>query len=216
MTATTTEPPLDRAVIDAAIELIETPDIWTQGAYESDGRVCAHSAVLRQHCTPGDQHMWRQVMRVRGLTEQWNDRRGRTLAEVAAKFREVAAEATEDDMANVFGQNWRCIRALVRRLAVLTDDEITAIDDAFSANYANRSPMSGSFTSYAVSQVVYASMAEGSPFDVLAAASDAALAVLITCRSDSATVETIDALCAPIRAAWPEFMTDAWLAEVQP
>jgi hypothetical protein len=212
MTATTTEPPLDRAVIDAAIELIETPDIWTQGAYESDGRVCAHGAVLRQHCTPGDQHMWRQVMRVRGLTEQWNDRPGRTPGEVAAKFREVA-EATEDDMAAVFGRNWRSIRALVRRLAVLDDDEIFQIDAAWSYHYESRAPMSGSRPAEAVDEVVCAAL-DGQPFDALAAARDAALAAYM--GVEFATTETIGALCAPIRAVWPEFMTDAWLAEVQP
>ena len=203
MSETITECPLDRAVIDAAIELIETPDTWTQGHYDTGSQVCAHGAVLRQHCTPGDQHMWRQVIRARGLTEQWNDRRGRTPAEVAAKFREVA-EATEDDMAMVFGQNWRCIRALVRRLAVLTDDEIFQLDAAWSYNYD---------PAEAVDDVVCAAL-DGQPFDAIAAARDAVLAAYM--GREFATTETIDALCAPLRAVWPEFMTDAWLAEVQP
>lgn len=212
ITKAITEPPLDPAIIDAAVELIETPGVWTQGHYDADGQVCAHGAVLRQHCTPGDQHMWRQVMRSLGLSEQWNDRPGRTSGEVAAKFREVA-ELTEDDMTSVFGCNWRCIRALVRRLAAMNDDEVFQLDAASSLNWEDRSPMSGSSPAEAVTDVVHAAL-DGQPFDALTAANDAALAAYM--GNKFATPETIDVLCAPIRSVWPEFMTDAWLAEVQP
>lgn len=210
ITKAITEPPLDPAIIDAAVELIETPGVWTQGHYDADGQVCAHGAVLRQHCTPGDQHMWRQVMRSLGLSEQWNDRPGRTSGEVAAKFREVA-ELTEDDMTSVFGRNWRCIRALVRRLAAMNDDEIFQLDAAFSFHYEHRSPMSGSAPAHAIMDVTHSAL-DGQSIDALTAANDAALAAYM--GREFATTATIDALCAPLRAVWPEFMTDAWLAEV--
>lgn len=65
MTATT---PLDTNVITQAAALISEPDVWIQGANDDGhGHYCAHGAVLRQHCTPGDQHMWRQIMR-RGVS----------------------------------------------------------------------------------------------------------------------------------------------------
>lgn len=205
-----TECPLDRAVIDGAIALISSPGVWGQGHYDTGEQVCAHGAVLRQHCTPGDKLMWREIMDARGLTEQWNDRSGRTPDEVVAKFREVA-EAGEDDMANVFGRNWRCIRALVRRLAAMNDDEIFQLDAAFSFHYEHRSPMSGSAPAHAIMDVTHSAL-DGQSIDALTAANDAALAAYM--GREFATTATIDALCAPLRAVWPEFMTDAWLAEV--
>ena len=122
MTATT---PLDINVITQAAALISEPDVWIQGANDDGhGHYCAHGAVLRQHCTPGDQHMWRQIMRRGGLTEEWNDATDRTAEEVADRFALIAAETTAADMADVFGPQWEAIRDLVRRIAALTPAEL--------------------------------------------------------------------------------------------
>ncbi len=131
MTATT---PLDINVITQAAALISEPDVWIQGANDDGhGHYCAHGAVLRQHCTPGDQHMWRQVMRKEGLTEEWNDATDRTAEEVAERFALIAAETTAADMADVFGPQWEAIRDLVRRVAALTPAEL---DKLAAAGYA--------------------------------------------------------------------------------
>ena len=131
MTATT---PLDTNVITQAAALISEPDVWIQGANDDGhGHYCAHGAVLRQHCTPGDQHMWRQVMRKKGLTEEWNDATDRTAEEVAERFALIAAETTAADMADVFGPQWEAIRDLVRRVAALTPAEL---DKLAAAGYA--------------------------------------------------------------------------------
>ena len=131
MTATT---PLDTDVITQAAALISEPGVWIQGANDDGhGHVCAHGAVLRQHCTPGDQHMWRQVMRKKGLTEEWNDATDRTAEEVADRFALIAAETTAADMADVFGPQWEAIRDLVRRVAALTPAEL---DKLAAAGYA--------------------------------------------------------------------------------
>lgn len=131
MTAT---PPLDTNVITQAAALISEPDVWIQGANDDGhGHYCAHGAVLRQHCTPGDQHMWRQVMRKKGLTEEWNDATDRTAEEVAERFALIAAETTAADMADVFGPQWEAIRDLVRRVAALTPAEL---DKLAAAGYA--------------------------------------------------------------------------------
>ena len=128
MTATT---PLDTNVITQAAALISEPDVWIQGANDDGhGHYCAHGAVLRQHCTPGDQHMWRQVMRKKGLTEEWNDATDRTAEEVADRFALIAAETTAADMADVFGPQWEAIRDLVRRVAALTPAELDKLDAA--------------------------------------------------------------------------------------
>ena len=131
MTATT---PLDINVITQAAALISEPDVWIQGANDDGhGHYCAHGAVLRQHCTPGDQHMWRQIMRRGGLTEEWNDATDRTAEEVAERFALIAAETTAADMADVFGPQWEAIRDLVRRVAALTPAEL---DKLAAAGYA--------------------------------------------------------------------------------
>ena len=128
MTATT---PLDINVITQAAALISEPDVWIQGANDDGhGHYCAHGAVLRQHCTPGDQHMWRQIMRRGGLTEEWNDATDRTAEEVADRFALIAAETTAADMADVFGPQWEAIRDLVRRVAALTPAELDKLDAA--------------------------------------------------------------------------------------
>jgi hypothetical protein len=135
MTATT---PLDTNVITQAAALISEPDVWIQGANDDGhGHYCAHGAVLRQHCTPGDQHMWRQIMRRGGLTEEWNDATDRTAEEVAERFALIAAETTAADMADVFGPQWEAIRDLVRRVAALTPAELDKLATAgYAAGYA--------------------------------------------------------------------------------
>ena len=126
--------PLDTDVITRAAALVSEPDVWIQGENDDgQGHYCAHGAVLRQHCTPGDEHMWRRVMRKRGLGEEWNDAPGRTAAEVAERFAAIAAETTESDMAEVFGPQWEAVRDLVRRLAVLTPDDIDKLTAAWAA-----------------------------------------------------------------------------------
>jgi hypothetical protein len=126
--------PLDTDVITRAAALVSEPDVWIQGNNDDGrGHYCAHGAVLRQACTPGDEHMWRRVMRKRGLGEEWNDAPGRTAAEVAERFAAIAAETTEADMAEVFGPQWEAIRDLVRRLAVLTPDDIDKLTAAWAA-----------------------------------------------------------------------------------
>jgi hypothetical protein len=131
MTATT---PLDTNVITQAAALISEPGVWIQGANDDGhGHYCAHGAVLRQHCTPGDQHMWRQVMRKKGLTEEWNDATDRTAEEVAERFALIAAETTAADMADVFGPQWEAIRDLVRRVAALTPAELDKLAAAREA-----------------------------------------------------------------------------------
>ena len=126
--------PLDTDVITRAAALVSEPDVWIQGENDDgQGHYCAHGAVLRQHCTPGDQHMWRQVMRAKGLSEEWNDAEGRTAAEVAERFALIAAETTEADMAEVFGPQWEAVRDLVRRVAALTPAELDKLAAAWDA-----------------------------------------------------------------------------------
>ena len=125
---------LDPDVLAQAAELVAEPGVWVQGTYDDDdGHVCAHGAVLRQHCTPGDQYLWQAVMRHKGLSEEWNDKPGRTAVEVADRLNAIPAETTVVDMVGAFGPNWMSVRGLVRRVAVLTAAEVDQLGAAWDA-----------------------------------------------------------------------------------
>ena len=176
MTATT---PLDTNVITQAAALISEPDVWIQGANDDGhGHYCAHGAVLRQHCTPGDQHMWRQVMRKKGLTEEWNDATDRTAEEVAERFALIAAETTAADMADVFGPQWEAIRDLVRRVAALTPAELDKLDAAgyaaWDAAWAAARAATGDAAGYAAWDAAWAAAWAAAGYAAGDAAGDAA------------------------------------------
>lgn len=71
---------------------------------------------------PGDQYIWREIARHRDRAEKWNDAPGRTKAGVLRALR-AFREPDEAEMEAVFGPQWLQIRDVVRRAAVLTEDE---------------------------------------------------------------------------------------------
>ncbi|KWX66845.1 hypothetical protein [Mycobacterium sp. NAZ190054] len=110
---------------------------WIQGEMQRGDAVCAHGAV--QTCKglrPGDEHIIRAVMRTKGLTEDWNDRSGRTKDEVVTKLASLI-EITDEDLAETFGPSWSLVVAVIRRAALLTsqeaDDLAAALDAAGAA-----------------------------------------------------------------------------------
>ena len=115
---------LDPHVIRDAIALIGEPGRWMQNQMDDGARVCAHGAVLRQHCTPGDEHLWRLVMRTKGLDEEWNDAAGRTSAHITVRLNMLVNHVTEADMIEAIGPNWKAVRGFTRRVAALTTAEI--------------------------------------------------------------------------------------------
>ena len=193
--------PLDTDVITRAAALVSEPDVWIQGENDDgQGHYCAHGAVLRQHCTPGDEHMWRRVMRKRGLGEEWNDAPGRTAAEVAERFAAIAAETTESDMAEVFGPQWEAIRDLVRRLAVLTPDDIDKLTAARAA--AREAAREAARAAARAARAAAWDAARAAAWDAAGdAAGDAALALVVRdLIGERFTRAHYDTLTAPLRA----------------
>ena len=188
--------PLDTDVITRAAALVSEPDVWIQGENDDgQGHYCAHGAVLRQHCTPGDEHMWRRVMRKRGLGEEWNDAPGRTAAEVAERFAAIAAETTESDMAEVFGPQWEAVRDLVRRLAVLTPDDIDKLTAARAA--AREAAREAARAAARAARAAAWDAARAAAWDAAGdAAGDAALALVVR----DLIGEQYDTLTAPLRS----------------
>lgn len=112
--------------LDAVIRNLEARP-WIQGAMNKGGSVCAHGAVMTcKGLAPGDADIIRAVIRDQGLTENWNDIEGRTKEEVLERFRSI--EVTDTALADTFGPQWRAIVALVRRAAILTEDEAKALN----------------------------------------------------------------------------------------
>ncbi len=107
---------------------------WIQGEEQRpDGAVCAHGAVMTcQGLRPGDAHIIRAVMRTKGLTEGWNDQSGRTKDEVIAKLG-LLVGVTDEDLAETFGPSWALVVAVIRRAAVLTEDEARSLAAAQAA-----------------------------------------------------------------------------------
>ena len=122
-------PTLDRHVIDKAATLLEQPGVWTRGEYNDNGHMCLIGAVLRPTCQPGDNHLWRVWLDRNGLDEEWNDEKASDATEVVTRLRTLP-DPTKADMADMFGPQWLAIRDLVRRCAVLTDDEANQIGRA--------------------------------------------------------------------------------------
>ena len=97
---------------------------WIQGEMRNGDAVCAHGAVQTcQGLRPGDEHIIRAVMRTKGVTEEWNDKSGRTKDEVLARMAFI--EVSDVDLEETFGPAWRMVIAVIRRSAILTPTEVT-------------------------------------------------------------------------------------------
>ena len=95
---------------------------WIQGEEVNDaGQACLTGALKLCAPVPGDWLLARAVYRLNGHDERWNDNDQRTAGEVINYLR--SAEITDIDLALTFGPQWQAIVALVRRAAVLTDQD---------------------------------------------------------------------------------------------
>jgi hypothetical protein len=109
---------------------------WIQGKESrDDGAVCAHGAVMTcQKLRPGDRYVIRAVMRTKGVTEDWNDTRGRTKEEVTARMALIGM--TNDDLSATFGPSWALVISVIRRAATLSVEELERLDAAGDAGDA--------------------------------------------------------------------------------
>ena len=95
---------------------------WVQGAWESAGGVCVHQAIRLCAPVPGDAHLIEWVAKAHGHGPDWNDDDATLEADVRAWLAE-GIDVTDDDLAEVFGPQWRAVVSLVRRAATSTGDE---------------------------------------------------------------------------------------------
>jgi hypothetical protein len=112
----------------------ENGEHWLQGAWERDSGVCLHGAIRRCQPVPGDAFLIEQVAQRQGWGTDWNDDEDTTWEQVRDRLARV--EVTDADLAATFGPQWAQIVALVRRAAVLTEDEADRLAAARGASRA--------------------------------------------------------------------------------
>lgn len=111
----------------AALSVLEERG-WQQGEYghNTDGAVCMLGAIRVCHPVPGDAFIIEQVWKARGRGTDWNDDECRTVEQVMQHLQSTPA-ITDDELCSVFGPQWRELVALIRRAAVITQEEAERI-----------------------------------------------------------------------------------------
>ena len=117
--------------------VLRTLDVrgWTSGTWgDTDGPpddpeagpLCLHGAIRVCSPQPGDAQLIGRVWKRRDHGTDWNDRDGTTESDVL-KYVQTAPEITDEELAETFGPQWREVVSLVRRAAVLTEDEASRL-----------------------------------------------------------------------------------------
>lgn len=101
---------------------------WGTYGLGTTERTCAHGAVLSVcGAHPGDQYMWRPILRARGLTEFEQDLHDKRWA--TRRLRRYEAP-TVGEMAEAFGPNWEQVRTVVRQAATITGKQAKQLSAA--------------------------------------------------------------------------------------
>ena len=109
----------------------ENGEHWVKGAWDEGDRMCLHGAIRRCQPVPGDAYLIEQVAERSGWGTDWNDDDDTTWEEVRARLARI--EVTDEDLADTFGPQWMFIVALVRRAAIMTDEEANRLHAAWNA-----------------------------------------------------------------------------------
>jgi plasmid maintenance system antidote protein VapI len=105
---------------------------WTQGSYDADAGVCLHGAIRLCQPIPGDAQIIERVAHRQGWGTGWNDSDDTTEQMVRDRLA-LGIDITDEDLADTFGPQWRAVIHIVRRAAVMTDDEAQRLSVAWSA-----------------------------------------------------------------------------------
>ena len=104
---------------------------WVKGAWGDGDRMCLHGAIRRCQPVPGDAYLIERVAARSGWGTNWNDADDTSWADVRARLAHI--EVTDEDLADTFGPQWMLIVALVRRAAIMTDEEADRLAAAWGA-----------------------------------------------------------------------------------
>ena len=112
----------------------ENGEHWVKGAWGDGDRMCLHGAIRRCQPVPGDAFLVEQIAARRGWGTDWNDAKDTSWADIRDRLAHI--EVTDEDLADTFGPQWMPVVALVRRAAIMTNEEAdrsAAASDAWDA-----------------------------------------------------------------------------------
>ena len=109
----------------------ENGEHWLQGSWDESDRMCLHGAIRRCQPVRGDAYLIEQVAARNGWGTQWNDAKDTTWTDMRPRLAHV--EVTDEDLADTFGPQWEHIVVLVRRAAIMTDEEKDRLDAGWDA-----------------------------------------------------------------------------------
>ena len=110
----------------------ENGEHWLKGGWNKDEQMCLHGAIRR--CSPqlGDAFLIEQVAAKQSWGTDWNDDEQTNWPMVRERI-VAGIEVTDDMLADTFGSQWEHVVALVRRVAVLTADDVQRMNAAAAA-----------------------------------------------------------------------------------
>lgn len=125
--------PIIDVAVDDVLETLQHGENWAQGAWQdADGKPCLHQAIRQCQPQKGDAFLIERVANRQGWGTAWNDMSTTSfddVKQVLVQHREV----TDRDLEDTFGPQWLAVVHLVRRAAVLTEDEMEQLDDTWGA-----------------------------------------------------------------------------------
>jgi len=124
--------PIIHIDLDAVDKRLNGGELWIKGWGEwtaGDQPTCLHGAIRSCQPIPGDAYIIQEVASRFGFGIDANDD-ANDWPSIRAK---VVPDITNDMLADTFGSQWEQIVALVRRAAVLTDDEVQQLAAAWAA-----------------------------------------------------------------------------------
>jgi hypothetical protein len=142
---------------------------WVKGSYDADGRVCLHGAIRLCQPVPGDAQIIEQVAHRQGWGTGWNDSDDTTEQMVRDRLA-LGIDITDEDLADTFGPQWRAVIHIVRRSAVMTDDEAQRLNAAESVAWS----AAGSAAGYAAWSAAWSAAGSAAGYAAWSAAGSAA------------------------------------------
>jgi hypothetical protein len=119
--------------VDEVLEALGHGDNWAQGAWKNvDGKMCLHGGIRQCQKVPGDAYLIEHVGATHGWGTEWNDEDGRVWPDIETTL-QAHREVLPAELEATFGPQWEHIVALVRRVAVLTTDEVRQLVAAWIA-----------------------------------------------------------------------------------
>lgn len=127
------EPTTITIPVDDVIATFDEGRLWAKGTWGTATEPhCLHAGIRACQVVPGDAYIIEQVAARQGWGTSFNDRPDTKWGDVRAALM-THPEVLPAELAETFGPQWEAIVALVRRCAILTEDEASQLAAARAA-----------------------------------------------------------------------------------